>query len=82
MTYANPKNLRRGEYITAIKKAESKEILIHEGKQMRILSVALPIIYIEVYDAQKNSFRPTSYHPNTQEANIIRLHKNAVTPIG
>lgn len=76
---ANPKNLRRGDLITAIGKSKEKTLL--NGDRFRVLSVALPFIYVDRWNWHEKKFIPSAWDLNVNDYNIMRINKNAVTPL-
>lgn len=80
MNYANPKNLRRGDLFTIISNDRIKKEILEEDR-MRVLSVAIPFIYVERYDWNEKKFESSPWQVNVEKCKIIRLHKNTVTSI-
>ena len=77
--FTNPKNLRRGDLIAPLPKPDAKSTTVNQGRQHRVLSVNIPMVYVEVWDHSK--WESTMWHINTEHTGIIRIHKNAVTPL-
>ncbi len=80
MNYANPKNLSRGDLFTIISNDRVKKEILEEDR-MRVLSVTIPFVYVERYDWREKEFKSSPWQVNVEKCKIIRLHKNAVTPI-
>jgi len=82
MNKLNPKNLRRGQLITVIAKpGKTSSETILRGDRLRVMSVCRPLVYVERWSPHTGKFSQSPWNVEEFNYDILRLHKNAITPI-